>query len=67
MQSAGPRRADGKGPRTSVRCLKVCHSITWLVVGGAQENTILPCALLDETKHAARSEGPGFAAPEPGP
>jgi glycosyltransferase involved in cell wall biosynthesis len=30
---------------------KVCHIITRLIVGGAQENTILSCALLDPTRY----------------
>ena len=31
--------------------LKVCHVITRLIVGGAQENTVLSCALLDRVKY----------------
>ncbi len=32
--------------------VKICHVITRLIVGGAQENTVLTCAHLDRTRYA---------------
>jgi glycosyltransferase involved in cell wall biosynthesis len=32
--------------------VKTCHVITRLIVGGAQENTVLTCALLDRARYA---------------
>jgi glycosyltransferase involved in cell wall biosynthesis len=37
------------GPQPPV---KMCHVITRLIVGGAQENTLLTCALLDRARYA---------------
>lgn len=42
-----PRVAADPAP-----AVKHCHVITRLIVGGAQENTILTCALLDRARYA---------------
>ncbi len=41
--TAGPTRADAQGGKP----LRVLHVITRMIVGGAQENTMLSCALID--------------------
>lgn len=46
LGARGPR--PGGGP--DMRPLKVTHVITRLIVGGAQENTILSCALIDRER-----------------
>jgi len=43
--------------------MKICHVITRLIVGGAQENTLLTCAGLQERGHAVTL----LAGPEAGP
>jgi glycosyltransferase involved in cell wall biosynthesis len=62
MPSDGPRQADREGT-PAPRRLKICHIITRLIVGGAQENTIFSCARLDP----ARYETLLVAGPETGP
>lgn len=43
--------------------MRICHVITRLIVGGAQENTLLTCAGLHERGHAVRL----VTGPEAGP
>jgi len=43
--------------------MKICHVITRLIVGGAQENTVLTCRGLGEKGHDVTL----IAGPETGP
>jgi glycosyltransferase involved in cell wall biosynthesis len=42
--------SDGREEQSGARRLRVLHVITRLIVGGAQENTILSCALADPSR-----------------
>ena len=65
---AGGGRAAPEGRGVSGRPLRVLHVITRMIVGGAQENTMLSCALIDprafpsEVAHRAADRLRGVAA-----
>lgn len=50
-------------PTSSKRPLNICHVITRLIIGGAQENTVLTCRGLHEKGHRVTL----IAGPETGP